>query len=721
MKPVTKLMLLAAVATASLGQLDSARAQNGTWNVDADGLWSDPGNWLGGTIANGAGNSADFSVIPITAERTVILDTSRSLGSLNIGEDSLSYLYQNFVSTNGSVLTLDNGGATPVLASSGYRQFYIPLAGTSGVDFTNPVSSSLGSILGLFGNDTYTGVTTIENDVIIYPQSTNAFGGAANSVVVNVGGAIYLVGNSYPSANPLTLSGNGFGGDGNGALRASGSPVTYSGNIISSQSNQGTIGVDAGSTLILTGTLTGGNSAYTEIAGGGTTVLAGNVPTLSPFVDGGSTLQIGNGGTTGNLADNAYFGNYGTIAFDRSDTYWWQPTTTVSGTGTIAAIGSGALVINSYEPFGGDSISSAPQQSVLVGPGATAVATNFVPISGLTLNGGTLSGVGGNYYAKQSWALFGTVTVLSNQLSSAILCSGICRDGNANAIQLLDAPNGTTFNVASGAANGIDLYVPAVLSYSYYDYGNFGQLYKTGPGTMELTAANLYQGGTDISGGTLLVNNTSGSGTGSGGVTVESGGTLAGNGIITGDILVKPGGAIAPGSPVGTLSVGNLALGGTTLMVINKSLSPANSSVTASTSIVYGGTLIVTNAGPNILAGDRFVLFNGPFSQDFGTVVLPVLHNGLGWVNNLTSDGSISTIQVLDPNPTNITFQVSGGNLTLNWPADHTGWQLQVQNSALGAGLGTNWSNVDGSTSVNQWVAPIDATQGAVFYRLVLP
>lgn len=723
MKPTKTLILAAAVATMAFGPAHSARAQNGTWNVDADGLWSVSGNWLGGIVANGAGNSADFSATPITAERNVILDTSRSLGSLNIGENTLSYFYQNFVSTNGSVLTLNNNGATPIIASSGYRQFYIPLAGTSGLDLTNPVSATLGSVLGIFGNNTYTGTTTIETNVIVYPQSTNSFGNVANSINVNVGGAIYLVGTNYPTAYPLTLSGNGFAGNGAGALESGGGTRTYSGNIISSQTHQGTIGVDSGGTLILTGSLTGGNSAYTEIAGGGVTVLAGNVPTLSPFVDGGSTLQIGNGGTTGNLADNAYFGNYGTIAFNRSDTYWWQPTTTLSGTGTIEAMGPGALVINSYEPFGGDSISSAPQQSVLVGPGAVAVATNFIPISGLTLNGGTLNGVGGNYYAKQSWALFGTVTVESNELSSAILCSGICRDGNANAIQLLDYPNGTTFNVASGATNGIDLYVPAVLSHSYWDYSNFGTLNKTGPGTMELTGNNLYQGGTSISGGTLLVNNTSGSGTGTGGVTVQSGGTLAGTGTISGAITVQAGGTFAPGNGngIGAMNVGNLALGGNTLMAINVSASPSNDLVVASGSIVYGGTLTVTNVGPNIALGDRFVLFNTVGSQNFSSVVLPPLHGGLGWVNNVTVDGSISTIQAFNPHPTNIVLQASGGNLTLNWPADHTGWQLQAQTNALGAGLSGNWVNVAGSTSVNQWPVTADTGNAAVFYRLVLP
>ena len=362
--------------------------------------------------------------------------------------------------------------------------------------------------------------------------------------------------------------------------------------------------------LVLTGTLTGGNSAYTEKTGAGTLVLAGNVPAISPFVSSG-TLQIGNGGTTGNLVDNAYYGNYGTIAFNRSDTYTWTPGNYVGGNGTISAMGPGALLISTYEPFYGDNLSQPPQQGLLVGPGAVARTATFIPISSLTLNGGTLDSTGGNYYARQSWALWGTVTVMSNAITSVISSSGLCGDGNANGIQILDAPNGTTFNVASGATNGIDLYVPAVLFHSYWDYANFGTLNKTGPGTMELTAANQYQGPTTVSGGTLLVNNTSGSGTGSGNVTVQSGGTLAGNGIITGNnITVQAGGTLAPGYGVGTLTVINLTLGGNTVMEINKSLSPSNDLVVASGSIGYGGTLTVTNEGPNISLGDRFVLFN---------------------------------------------------------------------------------------------------------------
>jgi len=42
----------------------SMKAQSGSWIVDADGNWSNSANWLNGIIANGTGNTADFSATP---------------------------------------------------------------------------------------------------------------------------------------------------------------------------------------------------------------------------------------------------------------------------------------------------------------------------------------------------------------------------------------------------------------------------------------------------------------------------------------------------------------------------------------------------------------------------------------------------------------------------------------------------------------------------------
>jgi autotransporter-associated beta strand protein len=70
--------------------------------------------------------------------------------------------------------------------------------------------------------------------------------------------------------------------------------------------------------------------------------------------------------------------------------------------------------------------------------------------------------------------------------------------------------------------------------------GSGGSLTKIGGGNLILTGSNTYTGGTIVNGGILLVNNTSGSGTGSGPVFALAG-TLDGSGVIAGAVVVGAG------------------------------------------------------------------------------------------------------------------------------------------------------------------------------------
>jgi hypothetical protein len=71
--------------------------------------------------------------------------------------------------------------------------------------------------------------------------------------------------------------------------------------------------------------------------------------------------------------------------------------------------------------------------------------------------------------------------------------------------------------------------------------------------------------------------------------------------------------------------------------------------------------------------------------------------------------------------PTQLGCVAASHQFRLNWPTDHTGWQLQVQTNSPGVGIGTNWSTVPGSTQTNQLALPVNTTNGAVFFRLVHP
>lgn len=68
--------------------------------------------------------------------------------------------------------------------------------------------------------------------------------------------------------------------------------------------------------------------------------------------------------------------------------------------------------------------------------------------------------------------------------------------------------------------------------------------------------------------------------------------------------------------------------------------------------------------------------------------------------------------------------KASAGYLNIAWPADHTGWRLQVQTNHLAAGISANpadWGTVAGSTVTNAVSLPIDTTKAGGFYRLVYP
>ena len=59
----------------------------------------------------------------------------------------------------------------------------------------------------------------------------------------------------------------------------------------------------------------------------------------------------------------------------------------------------------------------------------------------------------------------------------------------------------------------------------------------------------------------------------------------------------------------------------------------------------------------------------------------------------------------------------NGGQLTLSWPADHTGWTLQ--SNAVDLGASSQWYPVPGSAATNQVIITPDPTQANVFYRLL--
>lgn len=75
-------------------------------------------------------------------------------------------------------------------------------------------------------------------------------------------------------------------------------------------------------------------------------------------------------------------------------------------------------------------------------------------------------------------------------------------------------------------------------------------------------------------------------------------------------------------------------------------------------------------------------------------------------------------------NSTNITWTLSGTNLSLTWPADHIGWTLLTQTNRLNLGVSANtndWMRLAGTTATNQFVLPLNSTSPSGFFRLIYP
>ena len=211
------------------------------------------------------------------------------------------------------------------------------------------------------------------------------------------------------------------------------------------------------------------------------------------------------------------------------------------------------------------------------------------------------------------------------------------------------------------------------------------------------------------------------------GNTTVASGTLSGSGIIIGATTVAASGSVVPGLGAGdtsSLLISNtLALAGNAQFFVNRTNAQNSSRISGVTSVTYGGSLTVSNLADALQLNDTFTLFSAAAtSGSFTATNLPALTAGLKWVWN-PSLGQLSVANAVTVNttPTNIVSSVSGNTLTLAWPADHTGWRLQVQTNGLATGLNTNWSDVSGANATNSVNQVMNAANGAVFYRLVYP
>jgi autotransporter-associated beta strand protein len=345
-----------------------------------------------------------------------------------------------------------------------------------------------------------------------------------NGIVFNAGASAFRIGIGNLGVH-LTISGvgitNNSGTTQNFVVSTDGCSVDFTNNARAGRQTVFTVG---GGPVTQPGTLTfGGNSSAdhgTFIVQGGVTGAFISFGANSTADHGMFVMQGGAGGPSGNSGGRLSLGNGS------------------AGNGTF--INNGGL--NSGTFGGSTSLSGSMSLSGTPSLSNAGIAT-FVA------NGGSNGGGGGAiYFSGDSTA---RMEVFGNgflELRGGGTVGSIEGDGNVflggNNLAVGSNNVSTTFSgvIQDGGSNG----------------GIGGSLTKIGAGTLALSGSNAYTGGTTVNAGTLLVNNTSGSGTGSGAVQVNAG-TLGGSGTIAGAVTVGTGSgrgaSLSPGQSAGTLTI----------------------------------------------------------------------------------------------------------------------------------------------------------------------
>ena len=477
------------------------------------------------------------------------------------------------IGSNLFTTTTFRGGIT------GPNNFTIVNGGGANLAFTTAEINNAGTIS---NGGTGTGTTTISA-----PLGTNVTGiinaGAGNLAISGViPGFLVILQNSATStltlSNPLnsfiggiyiklgTLSDGGVVGS-LGAL----DNIIYLGDSTPGNSNNATyqtglnatgldnpIIVQAGSSGTLTIKQSDGSNANGTVPG--TITLNNNLMvqdnsgynkglTLSGAISGTGNITIGSTSSAAYVTLSNLVNNIGTI----TNTSASSGPTTFSGT-----IGNNVqgLIQNATAPL----VVNRPNGNFI---GNTTVITGILSLqdesalinSVLNINGGALTIGGGGA---------STMTALS--------LGGLAGTGN------IDLNNNATTPaaVALTIGNSNISYGGNTLNPSYAGIlSGPGSLDKIGSNIQTLTGPNSYTGGTTVTNGTLMVNNTTGSGTGSGAVTVDW--NLGGSGKISGPVTVDYYGLLMPGAPVGTLATGALTMASTSGIDYENNSSLANS------------------------------------------------------------------------------------------------------------------------------------------------
>ena len=502
-------------------------------------------------------------------------------------------------------------------------------------------------------NSSYTGTILVTNGVVQY-NSGLALGAPQYPLFATNGGTLDLNG-TYSGLKNIQISGTGYNGQ--GALISSANVALVNNNGVNGLTLLGDSTIAAVNRFdIYQNTLNGNGYKLTVLGPGANLLVDVGDPNLSDLHIVGGRLGFQGNVTMGDPSKTALVESGATLTFFSAV----NPSSVNGGQTKI-------LVLNTNATF--DSGGSAGTSNVFNGP---------IFLAGTNLIG-----------TRVSLHIFGGIT-----------------DTNG--------PGGVLLGNDAVGASGGDLYFEGANSYTGPTFitnrtlfvsassslGNSSLIMPTAPGTLDVTSLSTLQLG--------------------------AGQTLAGNGTVTGSsIVLASGSKLQPGlggSNTTALTVNGaltLQAGSSNIVAVNKAATVSNSKVIGATSVAIAGTLILNVSGNPLVGGDAIPLFSaGSYSGGYSAIFPTTPGNNLVWnTSTLATDGTLRVASLTNPQPTNIVVSASGGQMGFSWPADHTGWTLQVQTNTV---LGSNWFDVTGSSSTNKVFVPIDPAAKVIFYRMIL-
>ncbi|MEI7728453.1 MAG: carbohydrate-binding protein [Verrucomicrobiota bacterium] len=586
-------------------------------------------------------------------------------GFLTVSNTGGWQTWQTLTRTNAAItagqhvlrLAMDTNGATGYVGNFNWMRFTF-------IDANNPVrayvwTNAAGGVWSGAGN---------WSNAVAPPVGGNSNGtvrfaaGGAYSASNNLAGAFAL--NSLEAANPSNAAVTVVSG---GSLRFVNQTTTLALPQLN-QSSAGACVISNPVTLLSDLTLNASSTApvtfASEISGAGGLVKNGNntvILTASNSFTGltrvlSGTLQVGNGITNGSLAGDIT--NNATLDFIvLTNTTVTQPGD-ISGTGGLIKDGFGTLILSGSNTFAGD---------LNVKTGAVWITSSYglgVGTKSIYLNNGSpghpelhLDGSLGSVVLPSSIAFFTSWAggCLFNEAGDNVIQGNVTLTGGGGDTVIYSKAGTLTLTgtfAPSTTGRNLRFYGPGagLVSGTIADGGTNMLAVAVAGGMWTFSGTNTYSLTTSVQGGSLWVN---GALSGTGAVSVAANAVLGGNGLIRGPVTVNGGGQLTPGdTDCGTLTISNaltFAANSTNLMRLAKALG-TNDQVAGLGKVTYGGTLVITNLGGILAAGDRFKLFSATnYTGTFAKTNLPALRPGLTWTNKLLLDGSLEIIGAAAP------------------------------------------------------------------------